>query len=55
MTGTPVIDETGIEGYYDIHMEWQPEKKGDWQEEFRKKGFDVVKEEREIEVLVLYK
>lgn len=55
IAGTPVVDETGVTGSYDIHMEWQPEKKGDLKEAFRKAGFVLVKEEREIEVLVLYR
>lgn len=55
ITGTPVIDETGIEGRYDIQMEWQPEKRDDWKEVFRKAGLQVIKEEREIDVLVVYR
>jgi uncharacterized protein (TIGR03435 family) len=54
-TGTPVIDETGITGHYDIELEWQPEKKGDMQEVFRKAGFELVKEEREIDILIIYR
>ena len=34
LPGTPVIDETGIRGRYDIHLEWEPEKKGALKEAF---------------------
>lgn len=49
----PVIDETNVGGRYNIQLEWQPEKKGDMADVFRKAGFDLIKEEREIDVLVL--
>lgn len=55
LTGTPVLDETGITGRYEIQMEWQPEKKGDWKEVFRKAGIEVVTEIRQIDVLVIYR
>lgn len=51
----PVIDETNVTGRYIIQLEWQPEKKGHMEEVFRNAGFELVKEEREIEVLVLYR
>jgi uncharacterized protein (TIGR03435 family) len=51
----PVLDETNVSGRYTIQLEWQPEKKGHMQEVFRNAGFELVKEEREIEVLVLYR
>ncbi|MFM9911697.1 MAG: TIGR03435 family protein [Chitinophagaceae bacterium] len=53
--GTPVLDETGINTRYDIHLEWEPEKKGSFREAFSKAGLVVEKVEREIEVLVIYK
>lgn len=49
----PVIDETNTPGRYNIQLEWQPEKKGDIVEVFRKAGFELVKEEREMDMLVL--
>lgn len=49
----PVIDETNVSGRYNIQLEWQPEKKGDMADVFRKAGFDLIREEREIDVLVL--
>jgi uncharacterized protein (TIGR03435 family) len=49
----PVVDETNVSGRYNIHLEWQPEKKGDMIDVFRKAGIELVKEEREIDVLVL--
>ena len=55
LMGTPVIDETGIKGRYDIHMEWEPEKKGALKEAFLKEGFVLEKAEREIDMLVFYK
>ena len=55
LIGTPVIDETGIKGRYDIHMEWEPEKKGALKEAFLKAGFVLEKAEREIDMLVFYK
>ncbi len=51
--GMPVIDETNVSGRYNIQLEWQPEKKGDMAEVFRKAGFEWVTEEREIDMLVL--
>ncbi|MBL7839951.1 MAG: TIGR03435 family protein [Cyclobacteriaceae bacterium] len=51
--GMPVIDETNVSGRYNIQLEWQPEKKGDMAEVFRKAGFEWLKEEREIDMLVL--
>ena len=53
--GTPVLDETGIEGHYDIHMEWEPEKKGHLRAVFLENGFIIEKQEREVEVMVIYK
>lgn len=55
LAGMPVVDETGISGRYNIHMEWEPEKKGSMIEQFRKMGFELLKEEREIEMVVLYR
>lgn len=53
--GTPVLDETGVAGRYDVHLEWEPEKKGSYKEAFNKAGLTFEKTEREIEVLVIYK
>ena len=55
ITDTPVLDETNVSGRYNIQFEWQPEKKGHMEEVFRNAGFELVKEEREIDVLVLYR
>lgn len=55
LLGTPVVDETGIEGRYDIHLEWESGKKGAVKEAFLKAGFVLEKTEREIEVLVFYR
>gem|GEM_PF-362455 len=55
ITGTPVLDETGVEGRYDIHMEFEPEKKGSFREALRKIGLSLEKVEREIEMLVIFK
>jgi uncharacterized protein (TIGR03435 family) len=52
---TPVIDETGIEGRYDVHLEWEPEKKDALKDAFLKAGFVLEKAERQIDVLVFYK
>jgi uncharacterized protein (TIGR03435 family) len=55
LMGTAVIDETGIKGRYDIHIEWEPEKKGALKEAFLEAGFVLEKVEREIDMLVFYK
>ena len=55
LMGTPVIDETGMEGRYDIHIEWEPEKKEGLKDAFLKAGFVLEKAEREIDILVFYK
>lgn len=55
ITRTPVLDETGVEGRFDIHMEFEPEKKGSFREALRKIGLSLEKVEREIEVLVIFK
>ncbi len=55
LLGTPIIDETGIKGRYDIHLEWEPEKKGSLKEAFLKVGLILEKTERIIDILVLYK
>jgi len=50
-----VIDETGIEGRYDIYFEWQPEKKETLKTAFADLGLHWQTAEREVEVLVLKK
>ncbi len=55
LLGTPVLDETGIEGRYDIHMEWEPEKKGHLRAVFLENGFIIEKQEREVDVMVVFK
>jgi uncharacterized protein (TIGR03435 family) len=51
----PVLDETNVTGRYNILLEWQPEKKGHMEEVFRNAGFELMQEEREIDVIVLYR
>lgn len=51
----PVVDETNLGGRYTLQLEWQPEKKGHMQEVLRNAGFELVKAEREIDVLVLFR
>lgn len=50
-----VINETGLNGRYDIFFQWQPEKKDALKEAFAALGLYWEKAEREVEVLVLKK
>jgi uncharacterized protein (TIGR03435 family) len=50
-----VIDETGLDGRYNISFEWQPEKKETLKEAFAALGLYWEKAEREVEILVLKK
>jgi uncharacterized protein (TIGR03435 family) len=50
-----VINETGIDGRYEIKFSWQPERPESLKEEFEKMGLYWQKEEREIEVLIIRK
>lgn len=50
-----VINETGLDGRYDIFIEWQPEKKDSLKEAFAALGLYWEKAEREVEMLVLKK
>ncbi|TDO24941.1 redoxin family protein [Pedobacter duraquae] len=52
VTNIPVIDETKDSKRYDISFNFMPEKKGDYLEELHKLGLDLVKSEREIDVLI---
>jgi len=52
ITGIPVVDETSNNKLYDISFNYMPEKKGDYLEELRKLGLDLVKTEREIDMLI---
>lgn len=48
-----VMDETGIDGRYNIFFEWQPENPASLKTAFEKLGLHWEKAEREVEVLVL--
>lgn len=48
-----VINETGLNGRYDIFFQWQPEKKESLKEAFAALGLYWEKAEREVEVLVI--
>lgn len=50
-----VINETGLDGRYDIFFQWQPEKKDSLKEAFASLGLYYEKAEREVEVLVIKK
>lgn len=50
-----VINETGLDGRYDIFFQWQPEKKESLKEAFAAIGLYWEKAEREVEVLVIKK
>jgi len=50
-----VIDETGIQGRYNIFFEWQPERKESLKETFARLGLYWENVERDVEVLVLKK
>jgi uncharacterized protein (TIGR03435 family) len=50
-----VLNETGIDGRFDIYIEFQPEKKDSFKEELAKLGLYWETAEREVEMLVLKK
>lgn len=50
-----VINETGLDGRYDIFFQWQPEKKDSLKEAFAALGLYWEKAERAVEVLVIKK
>jgi uncharacterized protein (TIGR03435 family) len=50
-----VINETAIDGRYEIKFSWQPERPESLKEEFAKMGLYWEKEEREVEVLIIRK
>ena len=50
----PVVDETGLDGVYDLIMEWDPSGGGiAWIQAFRDLGLELVVEERSLEQLVI--
>lgn len=53
--GLPVVNETGIDGYFSLEFSFDPETKGSFQENLRKMGLGIKKDKREIDVLILYK
>ena len=52
--GLPVVNETGIDGYFSLEFSFDPETKGSFQENLRKIGLGIKKNKREIDVLILY-
>jgi uncharacterized protein (TIGR03435 family) len=50
-----VLNETGIDGRFDIYIEFQPEKKDSLKDELAKLGLYWETAEREVEMLVLKK
>jgi len=50
-----VLNETGIDGRFDVYIEFQPEKKDSFKEELAKLGLYWETAEREVEMLVLRK
>lgn len=51
----PVTNETGIQGNFDLHFEFDAEDKHSFSNELAKLGLKAEKKEREVEVLVIYK
>ena len=55
IVGLPVLDETGDVKRYDISFQWEPEKKGAVREFLQSLGLQLQKQQREYEVLLIYK
>jgi uncharacterized protein (TIGR03435 family) len=53
--GKPVINETGITGSYKFNFSFEPEKKGSFKAAMAAMDLIYSKEEREIDVLIIYK
>jgi len=52
--GTPVIDETGLPGRYDVHFQWEEDSPGGLEREMEKAtGLSLKSDHRRIEVLVV--
>jgi len=49
----PVIDGTGLTGTYDFSMEWNMADHGTFYDEVNRLGFELVRDNREIEVVVI--
>lgn len=52
-TGTPVLNETGILGYYELKLNWETEKKGAIKEILASLGLVLEKAERELDMLII--
>jgi len=52
-TGEPVIDETKVQGAYEIKLNWDPKTPGSLEDAVRKLGLDLVFARRPIEFLVM--
>ena len=52
MVNLPVVDETGNKTFYDLHFEFEPEKKGAIHDALANLGLKLEKAERPIDVLV---
>ena len=54
MIGTPVVDETGLPGKYDLHVAWDDDAPEGLQQALRTStGLSLVPDRRTIEVLVV--
>ena len=49
----PVVNETNLDGLYDIETPWYNESPGKIHEELKKIGLEMIDAEREIKVLVI--
>ncbi len=49
----PVVDVTGLEGRYDVELEWDPRLVGDLERALGELGLELVGGRREIEILVV--
>ncbi len=54
ITRAPVVDETGLDGVYDLVMEWDPSgRENAWFQAFRDLGLELVDGKRSVEQLVI--
>lgn len=54
IVGLPVVDATNNDQLYNIQFRFEPENRNTFHEGLREMGLKLKKEEREVEVLVLY-